>query len=189
MSPGCESSGMKISLKLAFVSLMVLLLARCAADEGSAQEASFSVPDDHLIVPGQRIGPVKLGMSDKALFKLSLPSTTTGGSTWMIYQYPGFVIYVANRTHKVVGIELVGDTSYHTAEGVRIGLSLQDVEAALGPPDAEMSNPFFGNTTVNVRYHGKTLLIDFDKFGASMADAPNQSVQNIEIESPGANLF
>jgi hypothetical protein len=181
---------MKINFKLVFVSLTSLLLAACAAGgDIGAQAFSFSTPNDHLIVPGQRIGPVTLGMSDKALFKLSTPYTTTDSGTWMMYQYPDLRIYVAKSTHKVVAIELLGDTSYHTAGGVKIGLSLQDVETALGPPDSEQSNPFFGNKTIDVHYTGRTLAIDFSKPGASMADAPERSVQTIGIQSPSTNLF
>jgi hypothetical protein len=174
---------------------LILTLAALAFGHQAAQASSFSVQNDHLIVPNKRIGPVALGMSDKDLFKLFIPQGTATLGKWTVYDYGEFRIFVDKGTHKVDAIWLHqfdrDAYSYHTAEGLKLGSSMQDILAALGPPEIVKGNNFFGNATTDVKYNAGNLIFDFDKLGASMADAPTRSVQSIKIQSPsvGKNLF
>jgi len=170
-----------------FAGLVLAALFAC-----SAQAVDSGVQNDHLIVPDQRMGPVALGISDKDLFKLFIPEQTSGGPTWTIYYQGGMRIYVDNKTHKIVGLVLAAGNdadSYQTAEGLKLGSSLQDIEAALGPPDSVNANPFFQGTVVNVRYHGGALVFSFEPPGSSMADRPGDSVQEIDLYAPGGGLY
>jgi len=176
-------------------SLIGIALSLAALGFGcqAALASSFKVQNDHLIVPDRRIGPVALGMSDKDLFKVFVPQGTTPFGKWIVYDYGEFRIYVHGGTHRVVAIVLHqfdhDADPYHTAEGVKLGSSLQDVQAALGPPEVVKGNPFFGHATTDVKYRAGNLQFDFDKLNASMADAPTRNVQSIRIQSPGAGLF
>jgi hypothetical protein len=168
---------------------LALSLAALGFAYQAALASSFKVPNDHLIVPDRRIGPIALGMSDKDLFKAFVPPGITTLGRWTVYDYGEFRIFVNKGTHKVEAIWLhqFDDDSdpYHTAEGVKLGSSLQDVMAAFGPPEVVRGNQFFGNATTDVKYHAGNLIFDFDKLGASMADAPTRSVQSIKIQSSG----
>jgi hypothetical protein len=132
-------------------------------------------------------------MSDKDLFKVFVPLGTTTLGKWTVYDYGEFRIFVNKATHRVDAIWLhqFDDDAdpYHTAKGVKLGSSLQEVMAAFGPPEEVRGNQFFGNATMDVKYHAGNLQFDFDKLGASMADAPTRNVQSIRIQSPGAGLF
>jgi len=173
-----------------FAGLVLTALFACCA--GARSLESSTVESDHLIVPDQRMGVVALGISDKDLFKLFVPDQTSGGPAWTIYYQGGLRIYVDNKTHKVVGLVLAagGDAdSYQTAEGLKLGSSLRDIEAALGPPDSVNANPFFQGAVVNVRYHGGALVFNFVPPGSSMADRPGDSVQEIDVYAPGGGLY
>jgi hypothetical protein len=176
-------------------SLIGLALSLAALGFGcqAALASSFKVQNDHLIVPDRRIGPIALGMSDKDLFKVFVPLGTTTLGKWTVYDYGEFRIFVNKATHRVDAIWLhqFDDDAdpYHTAKGVKLGSSLQEVMAAFGPPEEVRGNQFFGNATMDVKYHAGNLQLDFDKLGASMADAPTRNVQSIRIQSPGAGLF
>lgn len=164
---------------------LLLLLPLCAG----AKAATVRGENDHLIVPDQRIGPVSLGMSDKDLFKLGTPNDTRPFSHWVTYWYDDMKIFVDAATHSVVFVELFDNDSYHTAEGVKIGSSVQDVETAMGPPDSVQGNSFFGNAPITLQYHSGNLAIGFTKENASMADRPEDTVQTIGIQILGAGLL
>jgi hypothetical protein len=155
----------------------------------TALAANFKVQNDHLIVPDRRIGPIALGMSDKELFKVFVPVGATTLGKWTVYDYGEYRIFVNKATRRVDAIWLhqFDDDAhpYHTAEGVKLGSSLQEVMAAFGPPEEVRGNQFFGNATTDAKYRAGNLIFDFDKLGASMADAPTRSVQSIKIQSSG----
>src|SRR5437870_4156270 len=90
------------------------LTAGCA----TARASSAFQNSDHLIVPGKRIGPVALGMSDQALFKLGVPDETKPFDPFMVYFYREMKIFVDQSTHTVVCIVVHDDRSYHTVDGL-----------------------------------------------------------------------
>jgi hypothetical protein len=94
-----------------------------------AQSRTSAGASDHLIVPGQRIGPIFIGMTETQLYqRLGNPSETTRGKdgTWIEYDYNnlGLTIYADPATHKVYMIETGReDSPYSTREGIRVGSS------------------------------------------------------------------
>ncbi len=135
---------MKSAIKLAFTLLSILSLAGCAnlnPDPGVSLTAAdvdrLMVLNDNLIVPGERIGPVFIGMTETQLYKkLGNPSTTTRGNddTWIRYEYDSLVlgIQVNPSTHKVNYIDNyffggnrgnVENFPYSTREGITVGSS------------------------------------------------------------------
>jgi hypothetical protein len=57
----------------------VALLTLTACETIAPQEPTALQNSDHLVIPGDRIGPVSLGMSPKAVFQLLGPPSTTIG--------------------------------------------------------------------------------------------------------------
>jgi hypothetical protein len=169
---------------LAATSFFTLLAPMQANDKGGNRRAFQN--SDHLIVPGKRIGPVALGMSDQALFKLKVPDTTRVGGSLMWYFYSGLMkVVVDQNTHTVVCIEVYRDSSYHAVAGLRIGSSLIDIEKAMGPPAAIQGNPFFSDATENVIYKSGDIVFSFGSVNGSMAERPRDTVQSISMRSPG----
>src|SRR5262245_52068408 len=103
---------------------------------GCSSTGDFKVPNDRLIVPGTRIGPVSLGMSDEALFKVGTPDRTREAGNWIVYNYGSMRVFVDQRTRKVVSVGTGRDSAYRTAGGVKVGSTMRDVQAALGPPSS-----------------------------------------------------
>ena len=133
---------MRNFINLGFMSLLLLSLAGCAnMDPGVSLTAAdvdrLMAVNDHLIVPGERIGPVFIGMTEAQLYqKLGNPSTTTRGNdgTWVRYEYDSLVlgIQVNPSTHKVNYVDNyffggargdVKDFPYSTSEGITVGSS------------------------------------------------------------------
>ena len=135
-------SNMKTFLSFALTGLFVLGLAGCAnMDPGvslsDADVTRLMAVNDNLIVPGERIGPVFIGMTETQLYqKLGNPSTTTRGDdgTWVRYEYDSLVlgIQVNPSTHKVNYVDNyffggnrgnVENFPYATSEGITVGSS------------------------------------------------------------------
>jgi hypothetical protein len=118
--------------------LGVLLLVLTSQSPGAAPLAQ---PDEkHLIIPGNSIGPIKIGMSPSVVRSILSPGSrlpapppgyeqTIGvwsgplGSFWVRFAEPG-----------AVAIAIDKDTGYATAEGVHIGSTADEVRAAFGEP-------------------------------------------------------
>lgn len=103
-------------------------------DALDAQSRASAGASDHLIVPGERIGPIFIGMTETQLYqRLGDPSETVRGNdgTWIEYDYNnlGLSIYADPATHKVYTIGTQGDNSpYSTREGIRVGSSELQVQ-------------------------------------------------------------
>ena len=64
----------------------VVLLTLTACETIAPQEPAALKNSDHIVTPGDRIGPISLGMSPKAVFQLLGPPNTTIGST-LLWRY------------------------------------------------------------------------------------------------------
>jgi hypothetical protein len=137
-----EDLSMRIFINSAFIVLLLLNLAGCAnTDPGVSLSATdvdrLMAANDNLIVPGERIGPVFIGMTETQLYqKLGNPSTTTRGDdgTWVRYEYDSLVLglQVNPSTHKVNYVDNyffggnrgnVENFPYSTREGITVGSS------------------------------------------------------------------
>lgn len=117
---------LKRPLSILYLAAVVLLSPFAALN---AQSRSSTEGSDHLIVPGVRIGPIFIGMTETQLYKtLGNPSETVRGNdgTWISYMYNdlGLTAQANPATHKVNMIAIAGENSpYSTREGIRVGSS------------------------------------------------------------------
>jgi hypothetical protein len=170
-------------------------LAACDAGTFGAPPSAITAPNDHLIVPGQRVGPFVLGMTEADLLKLGKPSNRTGGylphfdndrklvgsSPISRYCYTGDAcVDVDQSSHLVVLIDTGynGDSfGYHTSDNLGVGSSYQNVIGSLlwGTPDPRLTtyNDFsrrlleIGFTNEQTGAHTN---LRFSNQGSSMAD-------------------
>jgi hypothetical protein len=149
---------MKIIINFACVFLTALILVACAGGGGikmvqrSDQDvARLMAVNDNLIVPGERIGPVFLGMTEEQLYKkFGEPSNilTTLQSEDIRYQYSTFDANVNKATHKVWSI-ITSNSGFHTAEGIKPGSSVMETQIKLGGS--------FGGPNTCINYNGRGL--------------------------------
>ncbi len=151
--------------------------------------AAAQPPNDYLIVPDTRVGPVSLGMTDRDLFKVGVPIHTGAFSNMTMYLYADMDVFVDSASHRVISVTVKYNNQYHTAEGVRIGSNLQNVEAAMGPPEFLQTSPVECCDPIAVTYRSRRLRFSFSPPGSSAADRPKQTVQIIQIQTPGAQTF
>jgi hypothetical protein len=163
------------------VALLCGILLACSTSGGGA----FNAPNDRLIVPGERVGPLKLGMTEQDLFKIAVPNTTRPMGKWIFYWYGQLQVIVDESSRTCIVSE---DSSYRMANGLKNGSSMHEVQAALGPAGSIKANPFFNNAPIQLYYHSGNLSFDFVR-GTTMADRPGNTVQRIGVQLPGAGLL
>jgi len=126
---------MKI-IKLVFISLFALYLAGCAnmnpgPSLSAAEVDRLMAINDNLIVPGQRIGPLFLGMTEAQLYKkLGDPVTILNNGEYTAYYYHGLDVAVLKSTGKVTQVT-AESPQYSTSDGIQVGSSLLDVKSKL----------------------------------------------------------
>jgi hypothetical protein len=134
--------------------------------------------NDNLIVPGERIGPVFLGMTEQQLYhKLGEPTTTMTAPGTVNYAYPTTQLSVSVDavTHKVWEIDLdtaEGTTRYSTAEGIKAGSSSLAVRT-------QLVGPYSTRDLV-----GGVMLLDYAS-GMTLLLHSNGIVTNISVWTPG----
>ena len=163
-------------------------------------------PNDHLIVPSERVGQFALGMDEQQLLTLENPNSREAVSipdydpppthltpaTKYCYHDQYICIYVDRATSKVVRI-LVGYNGdchgYRMSDGTTCGMTYSQVSAsdAIGTPEKMQYNPF-SNGLMNAAYRspsGSITVAEFIRQNTSMADPQYNTVQSIELYSPG----
>jgi hypothetical protein len=138
-----EGTDMKILSNFAPALMAAMILAACTGGPG-VRTVQISDQDhdrlmainDNRIVPGVRIGPVFLGMTEGDLYKkLGAPIKTSyhnQGQTSYEYTTRGLFVDVGLNTH-VVDLIAIQSAAYSTAGGVTIGSSPLQMKAELGP--------------------------------------------------------
>jgi hypothetical protein len=114
-----------------------VLLAVAALFVG-LQSTTAHAKNDNLIVPGVRIGPVRIGMTDADLYKILGDPTqtlTTGSVDGGITYFWGnsLVVHVDKDTHRVVQVT-TNNPKYSTADGIKVGSSGLAISTKLGIP-------------------------------------------------------
>ena len=134
---------MKITHRLLILALATSILSGCASESPATKRtdqdyaAHMAIPSDNLIVPGDRVGPVFLGMLDTDLYKrMGEPNRSftyqegeTAGTT--VYTYGGLSVYVF-PDHRVRYVYI--GSGYRTQEGAALGTSQLALRAELGEP-------------------------------------------------------
>jgi hypothetical protein len=129
------TGGSKMRVLLALILLWVVALPSIAAQRSSAV-------NDRLIVPGERIGRVKLGASAKDVVAwLGQPDVFDAGYDYGLMSWPSgdkaehgsLTIAIASK-YQIVAVMVLGDSRYATSEGLHVNVPEQQVRDALGEP-------------------------------------------------------
>jgi len=100
--------------------------------------ASAQVANDHLIIPGERVGPISLGMSTQDLYKaLGEPTQSVTGNdgTWASYSWQDLTVQTDLPSGKVSHISVSGP-SYSIDNNLRVGASELALRANLPNPQS-----------------------------------------------------
>lgn len=113
------------------VLVLLVFLFGCASSHHSSSAAPIF---DKLIVPGERIGPISLGMMQADVLKiLGVPpksSIHTDGHSR--YYYADLTVWIS-RDSRVFRIG-TDSPEYATADGIRVGMTEPEVRAKKGNP-------------------------------------------------------
>lgn len=122
---GVAMTTLAIRLRTAIVLVVSTLAWACAS----------APPDlnDNLIVPGERVGAIELGMPLAGLLAAAgTPRSTTllEGSAAASYDFDGFTV----AAHDTVYWIIVHSPVYRTAQGAAVGVGQIEARAAFGKP-------------------------------------------------------
>ncbi|MDA8382548.1 MAG: hypothetical protein M0037_05690 [Betaproteobacteria bacterium] len=166
--------------------LVALSVSTCVdAVMQTAAASTITVPNDHLIVPGVRMGPFVLGMTETQLLAMGQPSNRVASTLVdnsytpahlipvTVYCYWDQVVCVeVNQTNHLVqavyteGTYTNGSCPFRTSSGLTCGSSAAHVSQAfeLGEPDNSESvyHPYLGQSSLN----GRLMELGFRNVGA-----------------------
>ena len=137
---------------------LLLTLAACATPKKTEADAPKAAPvpaaavpiRDTSIIPGERAGPILLGMSLQKLIEVvgepvsSTAARIPSGRSALLYRYadPGaspdgaLLVMVRETDQTVYSVQLDRIESFQTREGVRYGSSEARVRASFGKPQS-----------------------------------------------------
>ncbi|MBI3527972.1 MAG: hypothetical protein HY067_08375 [Betaproteobacteria bacterium] len=137
---------------------LLLALAACATPKKTESVAPKAAPPpaaeelirDKFVVPGERAGPILLGMSLRKLVGVvgepvsSTAARIPGGRSALLYRYAdpdaspdgAMLVMVRETDQTVYSIQLDRIESFQTREGVRYGSSEALVRASFGKPQS-----------------------------------------------------
>ena len=137
---------------------LLLTLAACATPKKTEADAPKAAPTpaaavpirDKFIIPGERAGPILLGMSLQKLIEVvgepvsSTAARISSGRSALLYRYAdpdaspdgALLVMVRETDQTVYSIQLDRIESFQTREGVRYGSSEARVRASFGKPQS-----------------------------------------------------
>jgi hypothetical protein len=144
--------------------LAAALAAGCQAGSapGSPPGATPSPVFDHAILPGQRVGPMSLGMTAEALLQVEgKPESREDRPGEIEYRYRDFSVIVNTGTLRVTRI-LVTSGDYALEVGASVGMKDGEVVLLVGGPCNPDDPPILiGEEQVRRRqYRGMTIVVD-----------------------------
>ena len=149
-NPGARSFGARhYLLSLAAVLLSLVAVLACAQDSGGldAQTKALLASTDRLIVPGERIGPLRLAGKIDDIAKLLGEGTDKGPSGWpgpfavaRAWDAFGLLVIADKGTGNILWLSMELNEraqwdTYATTDGIRIGLTEPQVTSILGKPE------------------------------------------------------
>lgn len=139
--------------KLLAAAVITSVLSGCVTSNSSSPGPVIQQSyDDNLIVPGQRVGKVYLGMPLSQLYKeMGTPDMAAGKQSYSLYDYKAKGMRIWVDANGVTTIS-AWSTSLHTAEGLHVGSSDIEVRSKLGFPSDVASIP---NVQTTLIYHAK----------------------------------
>ncbi|HYM19220.1 MAG TPA: hypothetical protein VEU06_11695 [Micropepsaceae bacterium] len=124
----------------------ILVVAACAIP-------ALAQPRDALIVPGERVGPIALGLSEADLLKVAgAPASTLHQGNETVYSFGRVTVQIGTA-----GVDLitVDDPRFETADHLRLGLAVPVAISLLGQP-VEQSTL---NGVETLEYEGMALIV------------------------------
>ena len=154
-----------------FVALLCVALGGCAAKGSQAMvDEVGSAELDDLIVPGRRVGPVSIGMSESAMRQLmGQPLETHQTEDSRMYEFAQLSVVVPTKTHRVE-LVIVPAPFYKTLTGIMVGDDEAKISAALGQPARQTGRGVYVTTC-----YSNGLVFNFY----------NGTVDNIVVRTPG----
>ncbi|MGO8711923.1 MAG: hypothetical protein ACLQUZ_07645 [Rhizomicrobium sp.] len=187
--------------RVAIAAFVITVASAIATGDATAQ---ITAPNDHLIVPGERVGAVSLGMTETDLLALGRPSSRYAAAifhtdnsrtpgTYYCYDDELVCAVVDQTVSKVVYIAVGynGDCgAYKTADGISCGVDLRTLNTsmAMGTPDYRLTrnNPF-SHTNYAFGFHspsGNITDVFFVENASTMADPTEDTIQWFAIHLP-----
>lgn len=124
--------------------LFAILLGGCASTAMVLPPPPSALPEnDQKIVPGQRLGNLVIGMSDRQVYQLlGDPQMTADAPRGFTYVYRPAAVSVDTyeATQQVEEIDTY-NPAYSTAEGVRVGDTMLSLRSNYGEPDKIVAGP------------------------------------------------
>lgn len=120
-----------------------------------AGAAAFAQPRDALIVPGERAGPIALGLSESDLVKVAgVPGLTLRQGNETVYSFGRVTAQIGDPS---AGVDLITieDTRYETADHLRMGLAAPVAMSLLGQPAKRSS----ANGVDTLEYDGMAVVL------------------------------
>ena len=146
---------------------------------GLCLSAAFA-QDDKLIVPGERVGPIHLGMTEAALYKLlGGPDgiNSTPGSVTYIYFHSNLYVSIDAMTHQVFEIDVGANTDFQTLEGIMVGAKAQVLKTELA--EVNENRPPLPGGVKRTDY----------KDGMTLTSLPDGTIFKISVWIPGGPHF
>ncbi len=125
-------------MKAAFPALLAPILLAAACVTGPL------TLDDDLVVPGERVGEVQIGMPLATLLALKgtpLRTVPISGTEATSYTFEGLTVGAHDEVYWIIA----DDARFHTATGVRPGVEQIYARASLGKPECVVTRD---NTTI-----------------------------------------
>jgi hypothetical protein len=103
--------------------------------------AAAPAPRDTMIVPGERVGPITLGMTPTELASATgaAPQTLQQGKD-TIYSWGDIAAQISEGASGV-DVIMINDPRYETSSHIRVGLASPAAVAVLGEPMKRTSSP------------------------------------------------
>jgi len=147
---------MSIGRSLGLLALVVLVSACATKKVPEPPPARIEPPPvvedlsrDTTVMPGERVGPIKLDMTLQQLLTAmgepvgSTASRMPAGRPALLYRYPNpqagegaILVLVREYDQTIYSVQLDAVETYQTREGVRVGSSEALVRASFGKPQA-----------------------------------------------------
>ena len=151
--------------------LLCIALGGCAAkgSQPGLDEVGNAELDD-LIVPGRRVGPVSIGMSEAAMRQLmGQPLETHQTEDSRMYEFRQMSVVVPTNTRRVE-LVIVPAPFYKTLTGITVGDEEAKISAALGKPARQTGRGVYVTTC-----YANGLVFNYY----------NGTVENIVVRTPG----
>ena len=180
---------------------LLLTLAACATPRKSESDAPKAVPPlaaavpirDKFVIPGERVGPILLGMSLRRLVEVvgepvsSTAARIPGGRSALLYRYAdpdaspdgALLVMVRETDQTVYSIQIDRIESFQTREGVRYGSSEALVRASFGKPQSIQESGAGAMPRVYCYLGGLAVRLNATGNVASLTVFPGSGLRNI----------